>query len=628
MRRFFSKLACLTKANLTFIILSTVLTTLYLALFVFQARVDINLQIDAPHSSYFRLYWATSDQAFSEKRMAYVRVNSQRQKYHFQIGSLSHIKRLRIDPIEYAGKVTLNELTIQQFSYAPISLSQASDFSPLIAQQQIKISRPELDFRHQILSTGNDGNLEVSLKPERVWAFPLLALLGLGLALAGLALLMRLLKPILVNLRFVPYLLSVSFMLALAMALTTGLNVHPDEVVHLSAVSYYANHILPPALNSPEIASSYSIYGHSRLSDFEVYYPLAGYFQTIPAHFNIPPLIGARVFALTIFALLIAFSFYQKNFRAFGLPLLFSAQSWYLYSYTGSDGFALALVIFVAYLAAYPRSILNRFLTADRPQHYGLKLVGLGLLLGSLLLLKSNYYFFIMFLGLYLFWRIARGDFPDRYRLWKRLLMLALVAASLFGARFAMDVAANGWDSADLKAQMQELHAEDSYKPSTATDHKNSMLNLKSQGRSLGYLLANARWFEKSYESAFGVYGFADYRASKTYYDLVRAIALLFLAALLLAIIHSRSRANFALLLLFALCSGGLISASIWVSWSMSFQPQGRYLLPILPMISILYYHVREYALPNMLEWLSIILFLLAVYSFVFVGLANMSSLV
>jgi hypothetical protein len=108
----------------------------------------------------------------------------------------------------------------------------------------------------------------------------------------------------------------------------------------------------------------------------------------------------------------------------------------------------------------------------------------------------------------------------------------------------------------------------------------------------------------------------------------VRAIALLFLAALLLAIIQSRSRTNFTLLLLFALCSGGLISASIWISWNMSFQPQGRYLLPILPMFSILYYHVREYALTNLLEWFSIILFLLAVYSFIFVGLANMSSLV
>jgi hypothetical protein len=52
MRRFFSKLVRFTKANLTFAILSTVLTALYLALFVFQARVDVNLQIDAPHSSY------------------------------------------------------------------------------------------------------------------------------------------------------------------------------------------------------------------------------------------------------------------------------------------------------------------------------------------------------------------------------------------------------------------------------------------------------------------------------------------------------------------------------------------------------------------------------------------------
>jgi hypothetical protein len=58
-----------------------------------------------------------------------------------------------------------------------------------------------------------------------------------------------------------------------------------------------------------------------------------------------------------------------------------------------------------------------------------------------------------------------------------------------------------------------------------------------------------------------------------------------------------------------------------------SFQPQGRYLLPALPMLGILYYHVRQHVLSNLVEYLCIFLFLLATYSFIFTGLANMSSL-
>jgi len=627
MYRLLSKLAVSLKENPAFTILSVALTAIYLALFVFQARIDIQLEIEPPHTSFFRIYWAASDQAFSEKRMAYAQVTPQRHDYHFYIGSLGSIERIRIDPIEYAGSATLEKLNISQFAYEPIKLVRTTDFSPLKVNQQIQLIESDSLSGLHMQTTGIDGNLEMVLNSQRAGAFPLLELLGLGAALVGLALLIRLLRPALVELRFVPWLLAMAFALALLMALNTGLNVHPDEVVHLSAVNYYASHILPPALDSPEAASSYSIFGHSRLSDYQIYYQLAGYFQAIPELLNASSLGGARAFGLLIFALLGVFSFVQRDFRPFALPLLVSAQTWYLYSYTNSDGFALALVIFTSYLAASPSSLLNRFLSENQPKNYGWKAIGLGMLLGSLLLLKTNYYFFILFLGLYLLWRIAQGDFPDQRRLWARLLVLALVATSVFAARFVMDIHANGWDSAIVENQMQERHATVAHKPSTDLDAKNPMLNLRDRGRTLGYLLVSARWFEKSFVSAFGVYGFSNYFGSKTYYDLVRYIGLLLLGALLLAVIRSRSRANLFLVLIIGFCSGCLVSASIWHSWTAAFQPQGRYLLPVLPMLGILYYHVRQHVLPNLVECLCIFLFLLAAYSFIFTGLVNMSSL-
>ncbi|MCP4010928.1 MAG: hypothetical protein GY726_15610 [Proteobacteria bacterium] len=627
MYRLLSKLAGSLKENPAFTILSVALTTLYLALFVFQARVDIQLEIEPPHTSFFRIYWAASDQAFSEKRMAYAQVTPQRHNYHFHIGSLGNIARIRVDPIEYVGSVTLEKLNISQFAYAPIKLATATDFSPLKLNQQIQLVESGSSSGLHMQTTGIDGNLEMALNPQRAWAFPLLKLLGMGAGLIGLALIVRLLRPALIDLRFVPWLLIVAFVLALLMALNTGLNVHPDEVVHLSAVNYYASHLLPPALDSPEAASSYSIFGHSRLSDYQIYYQLAGYFQAIPELLNASSLGGARAFGLLIFALLGVFSFVQRDFRPFALPMLVSAQTWYLYSYTNSDGFALALAVFSSYLAASPTSLLNRFLSEHQPKYYGWKAIGLGMLLGSLLLLKTNYYFFILFLGLYLVWRIAQGEFPDQRQLWTRLIVLALVATSVFAARFVMDIHANGWDSAAVEKQMQEQHATAAYKPGADTETKNPMLDLRDRGRSLGYLLVSARWFEKSFDSAFGVYGFSNYYGSKTYYDLVRYIGLLLLAALLLAVIRSRSRANLFLLLIIGFCSGCLVSASVWNSWTVSFQPQGRYLFPILPMLGILYYHIRRHVLANLVEYLCIFLFLLAIYSFIFTGLANMSSL-
>ena len=253
MRRYFCTLFCYLKANPAFTVLSAVLTALYLALFMFQARVDINLEIEAPHSSYFRLYWASSGQAFNEKRMAYVQVNSLHQNYHFYIASLRQIDRLRIDPIEYTGKATLNHLKLRQFGYAPVVLQKPADFAPLLAQQQLQINQPESSTSLRMQTTGIDSQLEISLKPERVWAFPFLQLIGIGLALASLAIVMQRLQFALLDLRFVPYLLCVGFILATIMAFTTGLNMHPDEVVHLAAVDYYANHGLPPPLDAPKL---------------------------------------------------------------------------------------------------------------------------------------------------------------------------------------------------------------------------------------------------------------------------------------------------------------------------------------------------------------------------------------
>jgi hypothetical protein len=624
MRQIFSKLLPPPEMRLSYAVLATLLSFLYLSLYVFQARVDFTLELDTPQATFFKIYWAEQDQGFSETRMSYAAINAPRGDYHLRITSLNHIERIRIDPIEYSGTITLENMRILQFGFAPIRLQSIEDFSTGQTNAQIKLLDSELSSEIRMQTNGRDGNLELDLSPQRYWTFPAYEILTLGTLLIVLAIMMRWSAPLLRDWRFVPLLLVIGFSLALLMALTTGLNLHPDEVVHLSAVNYYAQHLLPPPLDSPDAASTFSIYGHSRLSGYEIFYQLAGYFQSLLAHLDVAPLLGARTFSLIIFAAIIATSFRRKYFRPFLLPLLVSAQVWYLYSYTNSDAFALSLVIIVSYLVAYPDSALNHFLSEDQPSRYGLKLMSLGILLGALLLLKINYYFYILFLLLYLIWRLAQGHFPDRKRLWRRLSLLALVALSLYGARFAMDIHANGWDSTIIQQQMQEKYARAEFKSATPLEAKNSMLLLRDRGRSLGYIVVNARWFEKSFESAFGVYGFADYVASKIYYDLLRAIALALLVALFIAVLRSKSPANIALLLIIALSAGGLVAMSIWLSWTIAFQPQGRYLLPILPMLGILYYHTRLYSPPGLVEWLSLMLFILAAYSFVYTGLNNM----
>jgi len=611
--------------NPAYWILSALLTVVYLSFFVFEARVDIDIQSDARKATFFKLYWAKGDQPYSEARMGRVRISAQESHYRLAIANLSEIDRLRIDPIEYSGKLTFRELRISQFGYQTIALNDAKDFRTLSITQQVEPLLIQPDGSIRIITTGADGQLEVQIDASRLPQFPWVPLLTLASMLTLLALGMRLLQPLLTEYRFVPVLTAAGLLLAIVMAAVTGLNIHPDEVVHLAAVSYYAEHFLPPALNAEAITDSFSVYGFSRLGGYEIYYQLAGYFQGLISSIQLSELAGARTFGLSLFALLSIFSALHKPFRVFALPLIVSAQIWYVFSYTNSDAFALSLTLLVAYFVAWPDSLLNRFLSEADPRHYVLKVLGLGLLLGMLLLLKLNYYFFVLFLGLYLLWRIWRGDFPEQKRLWTRILLLSLIATSLYATRFALDISANGWNGAETQAQLQEQHAKPAYKPSTPLDQQQPLLHLKERGRSLGYIVITSRWLEKTFDSAFGVYGFSAYFASLAYYDLVRIIGLLLLMALLWALIASRNKQYYILAAAALACSGGLILAGIWHSWTVIFQPQGRYLLPVLPIVAIFYHHIREFAIPQLVEWLTIALFILASYSFIFVGLRQIA---
>ncbi len=621
------KLLSFITKNLTFLILGTALVCIYLSFFVFEAQVKINIQTNSPLNTYFKIYWADKEQTYSERRMARVLVNNQQQAYQLSIADLGDIERLRIDPVEYPAKVLIREISISQFGFMPIILSGKQALGILSAVQQAEAVAYKKPDGVVFQTTGNDGQLEIKINPVRQLAFPARHIATLLALFCILALITVYLRPLLTDLRFVPYLLAVAFLLALIMALRSETPIHPDEAVHVSAINYYAHHLLPPALDSELAAPTYSIYGHSRLSNYEIFYQLAGYFQRVVKSGNEPTLFTARLFNLGLFSLLLLISIVNKDFRPFALPFLVSAQIWYLFAYTNSDAFGLVIATIMSYQVAYQNSMLNQFLTQTNPKYFWLKLLGLGLLFGMLLLSKINYYFFVVFLGLYLIWRISQEHFPVKKRLWSRLGLILVIATSLYGTRFALDISANGWDRADMAAQMQEKFAKLPYKASTTLDQKGPMLNLKERGESLGKIVITDRWFEKTFQSAFGVFGFNQFSASLAFFDFVRFTGILLILVLLLGSLNGKRYNHLALLAFVGVCALGLILSSIWYSWSAAFQAQGRYMLPIFPMLTIYYYHVRQFTVPHVIEWLSIALFGLALYSFWFIGLPNVDKL-
>lgn len=611
------------------------LSVLYLYFFALKAHVELEIRMFEPVHAWFKIYWADAGADYNESNMQQVLIDGNHEKYDLFIGNLARIDRIRIDPVEFRTKLFIKRIGISQPGFAPIELNPQNAFMGLEPVQQIdRLVAKEDGLRFN--TTGRDAQFEYRTDPGG-GSIPFIHLFTILGILAGSLLAGRALSGLGREERFVPPLLLVALCLALIMAViskhywlhpngTARIFVHPDEEVHSAAVHYYRNHWLPPAIDNPEILESFSVYGYSRLASYELYYPVAGYLTRLLAPLHQPFMWDARMAGLLFLVLMVVLSWRYVSFRPFAVPLLVTPQVWYVYSYANSDGFALLLSTLAAWQVAHRDSALNRLLREpDRP-HWATCL-WLGLLAGSLLLLKLNFYFFILFMGAYLLWRIATGDFPDQRRFWTRVSIVVLIALALYGMRWGLEVNANGWDSRDRIAVMIEERAEPLYKPSTELHSKHIYLNMRERGHSLKQILQKEQWGGKSFVSAFGAYGYTQYVGTSIYYSLVKWIGIgLLLVMLVSLLIHGPPRIWF----LFALTLGSaslLVAASLYQSWTISFQAQGRYLAPILPMFGILYYHARPWLLQRTFNVLLFSLFGLAVWSFLFIGLAMIPKL-
>ena len=601
-------------------VLALLLCLCYLYFFAARATLEFELVYDNPQPSLFKVYWAGEGEGYSESRMNQVLVTDYRRQYRLFLSGMGNLQRLRIDPIEYPGTVTLGDMVISQLGYRTEKLDSGDALNRIVPVQQA-LSLSEDEGRVLISTTGVDGQFQLVLSPQRVGVFPGIHVLNVALIFVVVLWLGRYLGFLFEEDRYVPCCMVIALLLIIAMAGITGINVHPDEAAHHAAVRYYSEHLLPPTIDSQAAQGSFSVYGYSRLANFEAYYPLAGYFTWLLKPINLPAVFDARVFGIALFALLAVLTLLNRSFRIFAVPLLISAQTWYLFSYANSDGFAIFAATLVAWQAADENSRLNALLSDPADRDVAIWLVLFGLLFGLLLLSKTNFYFFILFLGAYLLWRIFNGDFPDRKRLWVRICVIGAVAVSVYAGRVAVDYAVNGPDPRARVAAAIEENAEYQYKPSTPLEEKNIYLDLKDRGFSLDRIIHAELWLEKTLYSAFGAYGFTQYFGSRGFYEMVYFAGMALLVTLLFGALVNGPASVQALFMIAAVCILALVGSLLWRSWTISFQPQGRYLAPALPILAILYYHLRPCVSDRIVMVFTCALFLLGVYSFIFIGL-------
>jgi hypothetical protein len=600
---------------------------LYFNLFVDRAYVKVGLEVS--QKTDLKIYWAASGQPYSEENIAVTVAKPGKQSYLFFLTDLEGLERLRIDTHEYQGEVVLTSLIIEQEGYETITINSPEELKAL--QPGAQIASYKIDENGlQIVSSGVDSNYELLLdthSKEFDWSWVALRLVVLCCVVTLICWFCR---SLVTDLGFVPLLLFGIWMLILTMAGISSENVHPDEYVHLAAAQYYTDHWHPPALDDPVLDGTFSVYGVSRLTNGEVYYLFAGKFNSLMESFKLSDYLALRMFNVLLFGCIFFYTVKNLSARMVALPLLISPQIWYIFSYCTSDAFALFIAFIVACQLVDKKSLLHRYLKGDDWWSKAYGLVLLGILFGILFLLKKNYYPFIALVYFCLLGKLFfSGEFYwEKKKAILRLLAMSMLALSLTGAWFGVDYIVHGADRQEKIAALQEENAEEWYKPSNPLEKKHMYMQLKAKGATWQRLIEVDRWAEISFRSGFGVFGYFTISAPFIYYDLVRWSGLWLLSFFFLSVFLRGGIGGSTVAMAVLGLSLALIGVSFYHSWTVDFQPQGRYLLPIIPMLGIAYGMNSEAVYRPVLSISVVVMFLLSLYAFIFQGLLYIPKIV
>ncbi len=590
----------------------------------FFNRACGELEIEVTEATLVKIYWKKTGENYTERNRVYFRVHPQQKNYKFFLANLENIDLLRFDPVQYAGKVTVKRLKLIQGGYKDVVFDAGYDFATVKSNEQLKIVAKDTSGIH-IESTGVDPYFIFSPK-----------IVHTGFSGSQLAWLLSCLLLVFFffwtsvhstwhlgeDFRFVPLLLSGALLVIVLMSAVSAYNSHPDEYVHWAAIEYCQDHWMPPAYDDPEIRNTYSSYGVSRLNSGEIYYDLAGKFKRLISGFRLPGQVSTRLFNNLLFVIIVLMAFRSWYGRLLAIPLLVSPQIWYLFSYANSDAFA----VFIAYCCGVqlvdPGSSLNSFLGCKGRATIG-GLLFLGLLFGAMFLLKKNYYFFIAFFYCLLFLHCYyRLDRVSRRRALRNLAFITCAGAIFFGVRTGMDYKINGLDKKEKLAEIREVYAGTMYKKNVAvTGEQQTHLYMKERGVPFRDVVVKDRWFEKSFRSSFGEYGYMDVSARENYYNVARILGgLAFLFFFGSVLIHG---GNFERMTAFATLffSAVLIGTSLMHSWIYDFQAQGRYLFPIVGMLGICFGMAFRAVNKHILILLVTMMYFMSLYSYVFVAI-------
>ncbi|MGA7297415.1 MAG: hypothetical protein WBW92_07895, partial [Rhodanobacteraceae bacterium] len=387
-------------------------------------------------------------------------------------------------------------------------------------------------------------------------------------------------------------------------------------------------------------------------------------------------LYAARAFNVALWSVLLLLVMLGRGAWPWAVSiLLLTPQAWYVFAYFNGDAFPLFLSIACASLIASKNDAVGKYVQGGRINTASLVFI---LAFGLLLVSKRNFLpllpafalwlavlhlrtrawslvFVIMGIGL-VGASVQLGSAPSVARFagqtiaattgclmalvggasilwasWKSSAgrkVLGRVALLVFGAllvaapRIGWDLAVNGapLHKHQRMMAMADAHAGPGHRPS---EKKLGIgLTLAEQRLPLYEVFAGKRhWLRTSAMSAFGVYGYMNAPAPAWTVVGLILVTLLICGIALRSVVRTSPDVGVSLCLLVLGASLLVAMASLLHSWVGDYQPQGRYLLPILPLIALALAHSRSCLPRSAVRALLLVATLLGIFSFAFTAL-------
>lgn len=548
-----------------------------------------------------------------------------KQHYQFVIDDISKIDRIRIIPATRGGvNVKLTEFRIFQEGFQEVNLFRNKEYENLVPEpsqiREFNSNRQRVQFN----TKSGTAQLQWILPRPEPNSSIFLQLFRLLLFVGLVFYIYKHVPTLAKDHWYVVYGLVVALVLILVMAAISKPHAHPDEHVHIRAAVYYSHNSLPAAVCDADTRGTYSVYGTSRLNSNEIYYYAAGHMLRLISFIPIKDYRKLRYINVFLFLLIVIAAIKLEGFRLFSLPLLFSPQLWYLFSYVNSEAFSIFVVIFAAYQVFYEQSTFRRAFRSENFMSRVTYALLFGGFLGLSFLLKKSFYFSIAYIGLVILIYLVLVRKPDLIRPGiRRLLPIAVVAAVIYGGVELMHQATNDFERSARISLCAKTLATRLFSPVTPPEKTAETLYWRDKGRPFSDLW-EADWGTKVFISGFGYYGYFYAPGGELYYDAIKIILSAFLLYLFFWLIYRGDALAKASVIALLVAFAGLVAITMWNAWTKDFQPQGRYFFSMVMMLGCILHAGRSTINPYILFFTTVAMFTLSAFSYLFIGIIEL----